>query len=558
MSSRVYTALKIFLRQVTGNYFRNIHVAGIENMPMEGPTILCCNHSNQFMDGMLIISQCPRPLSFCFAASSFNKPIVGYLAKKINVIPVYRAEDSKIQGKGNLIMTSDTDIQGFNTKFISDVKNNKNFNLGIHALLIQKKYKLIVEKVIDEEHIKVRSDPKVYENLKKGDKCNFYFIPKIDNSLMFRETCHKLKEGKAICIFPEGTSHDRTHLLQLKPGVAYIALEAMANHGVKNIKLLSCGFSYFSRDQFHSDLVLEFGIPFEIPESFGETFKVNKRQAIDLVLKIVETQMKSVILTAPTYKEYMFIKMLCNLYIPSNVELPAEKSTDLARRISYIYNQVRDSHKAKQIKIKVMKYMDPLEKLGIEDSDLKEKEHLEYNLLLLKFIFSFFLLIVNFLFTSLMLPLALFVEKIGEKERQKALEKNPNKLEGKDVVSSVKVVTFVKYLPFVGIFWLFLCYYVINKWLDMKFTLLSIFFIGCITFMIYGYISINIIDSLRYLYESMKTTFYYFVVPKGIDNLKVMREKLVDEVNDFFDESIKDTQYENNRIINSPKKLLNL
>jgi glycerol-3-phosphate O-acyltransferase/dihydroxyacetone phosphate acyltransferase len=558
MSSRVYTALKIFLRQVTGNYFRNIHVAGIENMPMEGPTILCCNHSNQFMDGMLIISQCPRPLSFCFAASSFNKPIVGYLAKKINVIPVYRAEDSKIQGKGNLIMTSDTDIQGFNTKFISDVKNNKNFNLGIHALLIQKKYKLIVEKVIDEEHIKVRSDPKVYENLKKGDKCNFYFIPKIDNSLMFRETCHKLKEGKAICIFPEGTSHDRTHLLQLKPGVAYIALEAMANHGVKNIKLLSCGFSYFSRDQFRSDLVLEFGIPFEIPESFGETFKVNKRQAIDLVLKIVETQMKSVILTAPTYKEYMFIKMLCNLYIPSNVELPAEKSTDLARRISYIYNQVRDSHKAKQIKIKVMKYMDPLEKLGIEDSDLKEKEHLEYNLLLLKFIFSFFLLIVNFLFTSLMLPLALFVEKIGEKERQKALEKNPNKLEGKDVVSSVKVVTFVKYLPFVGIFWLFLCYYVINKWLDMKFTLLSIFFIGCITFMIYGYISINIIDSLRYLYESMKTTFYYFVVPKGIDNLKVMREKLVDEVNDFFDESIKDTQYENNRIINSPKKLLNL
>ena len=558
MSSRVYTALKIFLRQVTGNYFRNIHVAGIENMPMEGPTILCCNHSNQFMDGMLIISQCPRPLSFCFAASSFNKPIVGYLAKKINVIPVYRAEDSKIQGKGNLIMTSDTDIQGFNTKFISDVKNNKNFNLGIHALLIQKKYKLIVEKVIDEEHIKVRSDPKVYENLKKGDKCNFYFIPKIDNSLMFRETCHKLKEGKAICIFPEGTSHDRTHLLQLKPGVAYIALEAMANHGVKNIKLLSCGFSYFSRDQFRSDLVLEFGIPFEIPESFGETFKVNKRQAIDLVLKIVETQMKSVILTAPTYKEYMFIKMLCNLYIPSNVELPAEKSTDLARRISYIYNQVRDSHKAKQIKIKVMKYMDPLEKLGIEDSDLKEKEHLEYNLLLLKFIFSFFLLIVNFLFTSLMLPLALFVEKIGEKERQKALEKNPNKLEGKDVVSSVKVVTFVKYLPFVGIFWLFLCYYVINKWLDMKFTLLSIFFIGCITFMIYGYISINIIDSLRYLYESMKTTFYYFVVPKGIDNLKVMREKLVDEVNDFFDESIKDTQYENNRIINSSKKLLNL
>ena len=77
---------------------------------------------------MLIIAKCPPPLSLCFAASSYNKPIVGYLAKKINVIPVYRAEDSKIYGKGKIIMTSDTDIQGFKTKFISEIKSNQNFN----------------------------------------------------------------------------------------------------------------------------------------------------------------------------------------------------------------------------------------------------------------------------------------------------------------------------------------------------------------------------------------------------------------------------------------------
>ena len=564
MSSPVYTALKIFLRQVTGNYFRYIHVTGVENMPMEGPTILCCNHSNQFMDGMLIISQCPRPLSFCFAASSYNKPIVGYLAKKINVIPVYRAEDSKMNGKGKIIMTSSTDIQGFNTKFISDVKKNKNFNLGIHSILVQKNYKLIVEKVIDEEHIKVRSDEKIFEILKK-EKNNFTYIPKIDNSLMFKETCKKLKEGKAICIFPEGTSHDRTHLLQLKPGVAYIALEAMANYGVKNIKLISCGFSYYSRDEFRSDLVLEFGVPFEIPETFGETFKVNKKQAIDLVLRVVEAQMRSVILTAPTYKEYMFIKMLRNLYIPSNIELPAEKQTDLARRISYIFNLQRDNQKAKKIKLKVMKYMDPLEKLGIEDSDLKDIT-LNYNLLLKRFIFSLLLLIINLIFTSPMLilltPLMLFVRNKAEKERHKALEKNPNKLEARDVVSSVKVVTFVKYLPPFGILWMLFIQFLLNnilyQYTNKQYTMIKIFFIGCISFMIYGYISINIIDSLKYHFETLKTIFYYFVVPKGIDNLKDMREKLVEEVKDFFDESIKDTQYENNRIINSPKKISNL
>lgn len=62
--------------------------------------------------------------------------------------------------------------------------------------------------------------------------------------------------------------------------------------------------------------------------------------------------MRSVILTAPTYKDYMFFKMLRNLYIPSDIKLSAEKSTDLARRISHIYNQVKDNQNAIQIKRK--------------------------------------------------------------------------------------------------------------------------------------------------------------------------------------------------------------
>ena len=563
MSSPVYSALKIFLRQVTGNYFRNIHVTGVENMPMEGPTILCCNHSNQFMDGMLIIAQCPRQLSFCFAASSFNKPIVGYLAKKINVIPVYRAEDSKINGKGKIIMTSDTDIQGFKTKFISEPKKNKNFKFGVHSIIIKKKYKLIVEKIIDEEHIKVRSDQKIFEILKKEDKQSFQFIPKIDNSLMFKETCQKLKEEKAICIFPEGTSHDRTHLLKLKPGVAYIALEAMANYGIKHINIISCGFTYFSRDEFRSDVVLQFGVPFEIPESLGEAFKVNKKQAIDLVLKIVETQIRSTILTTPTYKEYMLIKMLRNLYIPSDSEITAEISTDIARRISHFYNYSKDTEKTKNLKVKVMEYIDILEKLGLEDNDFKgiNLKSNDKNMLMEKFLFSLILFIIGLILAIPMIvfiPLIILVRSHAEKERAKALEKNPNKIEAKDVVSSVKVVTFCKYLPIVAIFWVLLFYkltnYLLANWIYSHFPSVNLFFVGCICFLFYGYLSINIFDRLKYHLKTMKTLFYYFIVPKGFYYLKDMRKKLHKEVKDFVNENIKDTQYENNRIINFNKE----
>ena len=563
MSSWVYKSLKLFLRQITGNYFRNIYVDRVENMPITGPTILCCNHSNQFMDAMILISQCPRPLSFCFAASSFNKPIVGYLAKKINVIPVNRAEDLKTGGKGKIIMTSDTDIKGFGTKFISELKKNKNFKLGIHSLLLEKKFKLTVEKVIDEENIKVRSDPKIFELIQKDfkdKKLNFQYIPKLDNSLMFKETTKKLIEGKAICIFPEGTSHDNTHLLKLKPGVAYMALEAMANYGVKHINLISCGLSYFSRDEFRSDLILKFGIPIEIPESLANTFKVNKKQAIDLVLKIVETQMKSVILTTPTYEEYMLVKTLRDLYVPIDMELPAEKSTDLARRISYIYDKLRDTKEGKEIKNKVEKYMNPLEQLGIEDRDLQEIS-LNYNLLWKKFLLSLIIFLVNliFLFPMLLisLPLIFWVNRTAEFERNKSVEKNPNKVEGKDVISSVKVVTFVKFLPIVGIAWVNIFNYFVNFYLykitNQQYAWINMIIVGIISFMFYGYLSINIIDYLKYHLKIMKTIFYYFIVPKGIENLRKKRKTLAEEVNEFFEKNIKNTQYENNRIIYAPK-----
>ena len=561
--SWIYKDLKIFLRQITGNYFRNIHVDRVENMPLEGPTILCCNHSNQFMDAMILISQCPRPLSFCFAASSFNKPIVGYLAKKIHVIPVNRPDDFKVKGKGKVIMTSDTDIKGFGTKFITEIKNNKNFKLGLHSLLVMKKYKLMVEKVLDEENIKVRSDPNIYEQIKKEYKdkqLNFQFIPKLDNSLMFKEATKKLMDGKAICIFPEGTSHDCTHLLKLKPGVAYIALEAMANYGVKNIKLISCGLSYFSRDEFRSDLILKFGTPFEIPESLANTFKVNKKQAIDLVIKIVETQMKMVTLTAPTYQEYMLVKMFTNLYIPTDVELPVEKSIDLARRISYIYDLMRETKEAKTIKNDVEKYMYPLEQLGIEDSDLLEIS-LNYSLLRKQFFFSLIVFLVNLIFLFPMLiityPIVKWVNKTAEFERNKSVQKNPNKIEGKDVVSSVKVVTFVQFIPLLGIIWVNICNYFVNYYLyritNKQYAWINMIIIGIISLMFYGYLSINIFDYLKYHFKIMKTIFYYFIVPKGIENLRNMRKKLAEEVNKFFEESIKNTQYENNRIIYFPK-----
>ena len=54
----------------------------------------------------------------------------------------------------------------------------------------------------------------------------FFYVPKVDNSFLFKEAYKRLSEIGSICIFSEGTSHDRTNLLKLKAGIALMALGA--------------------------------------------------------------------------------------------------------------------------------------------------------------------------------------------------------------------------------------------------------------------------------------------------------------------------------------------
>ena len=53
----------------------------------------------------------------------------------------------------------------------------------------------------------------------------------------------------------------------------------------------------------------------------GELFKINKKEAVERILKVFENQIKSVTLISLTYKDYSSIFMSRNLYIPKNMDI---------------------------------------------------------------------------------------------------------------------------------------------------------------------------------------------------------------------------------------------
>ncbi len=230
----------------------------------------------------MIISNCDREISFTMAASSFAKPVIGQAAKLLNVIGVQRPEDSKKKGTGKIKLVSTNTLKGVNTKFLEEIKS---FQKGLGSILIAN-INYIVENIVDDETITIKENKD--ENIAMNKEFDYFYIPKIDNSILFKEVYDRLGEDGCICIFPEGTSHDRTQFIKLKAGIALMTLGAMSEKKCKNVNIVPVGLNYFKRDQIRSEVIIEFGKAFEIPTEWADEYTTNKRLATEKLLNEIE------------------------------------------------------------------------------------------------------------------------------------------------------------------------------------------------------------------------------------------------------------------------------
>ena len=88
---RFLTALFRLLLRI---FFRRIEVAGLENVPDDRPVIYAVNHPNGLVDPLFILCFAPRPISFLAKAPLLRTPVIGYLVRTFESVPVYRKQDN--------------------------------------------------------------------------------------------------------------------------------------------------------------------------------------------------------------------------------------------------------------------------------------------------------------------------------------------------------------------------------------------------------------------------------------------------------------------------------
>lgn len=90
MTRRIIVAILRFAMRV---YFRRVEVVGIDHVPRKSPVIFVLNHPNALVDPAFLLSLAPRRVSFLAKSPLFRTPVLGYLVRAMDSLPVYRPQD---------------------------------------------------------------------------------------------------------------------------------------------------------------------------------------------------------------------------------------------------------------------------------------------------------------------------------------------------------------------------------------------------------------------------------------------------------------------------------
>ncbi|HEX4946059.1 MAG TPA: lysophospholipid acyltransferase family protein [Blastocatellia bacterium] len=98
MTRKVLTALLNLILRI---FYHRIEVAGRNRIPKDGPVIFVLNHPNGLLDPVFILCLAPRPVSLLGKSTLFKMPVIGWLARALDTLPVYRQQDKGENPKRN-------------------------------------------------------------------------------------------------------------------------------------------------------------------------------------------------------------------------------------------------------------------------------------------------------------------------------------------------------------------------------------------------------------------------------------------------------------------------
>lgn len=541
-----YDLVILFCQSIIHTFFRDIKVRGSFNIPSKGPIIFVIGpHHNQFLDGAIVISKVKqftnRRISFLIADKSYKRRFIGFMARLTSAIPVQRAQDMLKNANGRIKLKEGTKdiIIGHNTYFTKDCEVKGLIGLprskgNFQILSIESDTELKIKPVEKDDQIEILTKGTAYK-----------IAPHVDNDKLFSNVFEFLNSGKVLGMFPEGGSHDRTDLLPLKPGVAIMALGAMASNDNSPpndvINVIPVGMNYFHPHRFRSRAVVEFGEPIKITKELGQKYEENKRLEVQKLMDYITLSLKQVCVTCDDYDTLIVLQAARRLFTnESREKIPLPLVVEMNRRFIKGYQLNKDKPDIIDLKESVMEYQKKLMMLGLHDYQVNIIDDANFFKNLQEFSWRLFRTVLFFCLslpgTILFSPVFIISSRISKEKQAEALANSTVKIKAKDVLGTWKVLVALVIAPCLYIFYSVLGTLYLRSTIVGTFPTWIIFIFCYFWSVLTTYASLRIGESGMDYYKSLIPLFYSLSKKKArkqIGELKQMRLELSDKVTQF-------------------------
>mmetsp|Transcript_86538 Transcript_86538/g.222916 ORF Transcript_86538/g.222916 Transcript_86538/m.222916 type:complete len:562 (+) Transcript_86538:157-1842(+) len=509
-----YSFIRWILTNAVKVFFRQIDIVGLMRVPVSGPVIFVANHNNQFVDPMLLISALPRILRFLIAGKSLRRPLVGSIARMARAIGVERAQDLAFKGQGSVTAQAQaTTVQGTGTSFLKELTPGCKMN-------VDSDLEFAVKSVESDTSCTVDPCPRGVSSV------DFKILPRIDQKHMYSQVNEALKSGDCIGIFPEGGSHDRASLLDLKPGVAIMALGAM-QAGAGQVQIVPCGLNYFDAYRFRSRVVVEFAEPFSVPTDLVELYGKDKRLAVQKLMDMVHDAMQACTPGAKDYDEHQALITMRALYKPRGKQMTPEESLKLTKYFANARRQLRDDSRMDKVIEMTRDYNDLLRATGLRDRDVRLSLVPDRGMAWRTISAALQLILLSPITLSALflgMPVIMTTKAMAIREKEKALKSSTVKVKALDVVASYKILVGLVLVP---IYSLFLAAVAVLLF-KTPWWFLFVFYLFIIP--LYFYIGIVACDhSVRAFRRFRSTILFYCCTPTAV----ILKKGLVERRNEL-------------------------
>lgn len=89
----IYRVMRALWRAALFAFFRRVTVQGRGNVPARGPVLIVANHTNAFVDPLLVLTRLDRPVTLTAKSTLRKNPLLGPLIRALHVIELHRAQD---------------------------------------------------------------------------------------------------------------------------------------------------------------------------------------------------------------------------------------------------------------------------------------------------------------------------------------------------------------------------------------------------------------------------------------------------------------------------------